>query len=126
MKTEMLRFGPGFRVLFDVGPAQTAEMTIAPGAVEGGASNRHRGAEQWLYVVDGHGEAEVEGRTVPLAPGRLLVIERGERHTVRNTGERLLKTLNFYCPPAFDRDGGPLPAGDDLSEPAGPPVASLR
>ncbi len=35
----------------------------------------------------------------------LLLIERHENHQVRNTGRGLLKTLNFYSPPAFGKDG---------------------
>ena len=32
-------------------------MVLAPGDKEGGADNRHRGADQWLYVLSGSGEA---------------------------------------------------------------------
>ena len=111
MHAKALRFGEGFRVAFAVRKAQAAEMVIAPGDSEGGADNRHRGADQWLYVVAGTGVAIVEGRRVPLKAGRLLVIERGERHEVRNTGRTLLKTLNFYYPPAFDAEGEPIGPG---------------
>lgn len=45
--------------------------------------------------------AIVEGKRYPLKPGVLLLIERGERHEVRNDGEGLLKTLNVYVPPAY-------------------------
>ena len=83
----------------------------APGDSEGGPDNRHRGADQWLYVVSGTGAAIVDGRRVPLKAGMLLVIEKGERHEVRNTGRTLLKTLNFYYPPAFDADGNPVGPG---------------
>ncbi|MFD0740479.1 cupin domain-containing protein [Lysobacter koreensis] len=111
MRSKSLRFGEGFRVAFDVRKAQAAEMVLAPGASEGGADNRHRGADQWLYVVSGSGVAIVEGRRVPLKAGTLLVIERRERHEVRNTGRTLLKTLNFYTPPAFDAQGDPVGPG---------------
>ncbi len=111
MHSKALRFGEGFRVAFTVRRAQTAEMVITPGASEGGADNRHRGADQWLYIVAGSGVAIVEGRRVPLKAGKLLVIERGERHEVRNTGRTLLKTLNFYYPAAFDADGNPIGPG---------------
>ena len=103
----------GFRVLFSHGGVQAAAMSIAPGGAEGGPRNRHRGADQWLFVVSGSGEATVEGRTVALEPGSLLLVARGERHEVRNTGDALLRTLNFYAPPAYDADGEPLPAGED-------------
>ncbi len=111
MKKKTLRFGKGFRVAFDVRRAQAAEMVLAPGDSEGGPDNRHRGADQWLYVVSGTGAAIVERRRVPLKAGVLLVIEKGERHEVRNTGRTLLKTLNVYYPPAFDDDGNPVGPG---------------
>ena len=111
MRSRTLRFGKGFRVAFEVRKAQAAEMVIAPGGSEGGADNRPRGADQWLFVVSGSGVASVEGRRVPLKAGTLLVIEKGERHEVRNTGRTLLKTLNFYYPPAFDAEGDPKGPG---------------
>lgn len=111
MRSKTLKFGKGFRVAFDVRRAQAAEMVIAPGDSEGGPDNRHRGANQWLFVLSGRGLAVVEGRRVPLKAGTLLVIEKRERHEVRNTGRTLLKTLNFYYPPAFDREGNPKGPG---------------
>lgn len=111
MQRKSLRFGKGFRVAFNVRRAQAAEMVLAPGESEGGADNSHRGADQWLYVVAGTGVAVVEGRRASLKAGTLLVIERGERHEVRNTGRGLLKTLNFYYPPAFDKNGDPVGPG---------------
>ena len=115
MHSKLLKFGEGFRMVFEVRRAQAAEMVLAPGDTEGGADNRHRGADQWLFVVEGTGVAVVETggrrRRVALKPGRLLGIERGERHEVRNTGRSLLRTLNFYYPPAFRRDGEPKGPG---------------
>lgn len=111
MHRKTLRFGEGFRTAFTVRRVQAAEMVIAPGGDEGGDDNRHRGADQWLYVVSGTGVATVDGRRVALKAGVLLVIERGERHRIRNTGRTLLKTLNVYYPPAFDGDGNPVGPG---------------
>ena len=86
-------------------------MVIAPGDAEGGQDNRHRGADQWLFVLEGRGTAKVGRRRRRLVPGGLLLIERGERHEIRNTGRSLLRTLNFYVPPAYRKDGEPLPRG---------------
>ena len=118
MQHRKLRFGRGFRVVFDVRQVQAAEMVIAPGGREGGPDNRHRGADQWLFVVDGTGVARVEDgsgqrKRIALAPGTLLVVERGERHEIDNTGDGPLKTLNFYYPPAFDADGDPVGPGKE-------------
>lgn len=111
MKSRSLELGEGFRVLLGNDSSQAAAMVMAPGAVEGGPQNRHRGADQWLYVVAGRGEAIVEGESCVLGPGSLLLIERGEAHEIRNTGNERLATLNFYVPPAYDQEGSELPAG---------------
>lgn len=118
MQNATLRFDEGFRVVFNVRQVQAAEMVIPPGRSEGGPDNRHRGADQWLFVVSGRGLARVEDgsgqrRQVTLEAGSLLVIERGERHEVDNTGDVPLKTLNVYYPPAFDVDGEAIGPGKD-------------
>lgn len=111
MKQAFFRFGRGFRLGPILGRVQAAQMVLEPGGCEGGPQNRHRGADQWLFVVEGSGLAVVEGRRLRLKPGSLVAIAHGERHEVRNTGLGLLKTLNFYSPPAYRSDGEALPAG---------------
>jgi mannose-6-phosphate isomerase-like protein (cupin superfamily) len=111
MKRTQLRLRPGFRVVLGNRRAQAAEMTIPPGKAEGDPRNRHRGADQWLFVVAGTGRALVNGRRYPLRAGSLLLIEHGDRHEVRNTGRAPLRTLNLYVPPAYRQDGEELPAG---------------
>jgi mannose-6-phosphate isomerase-like protein (cupin superfamily) len=111
MKRKSLRFGRGFRVALANRRAQAAEMVIEPGDCEGGPDNRHRGADQWLFVVSGRGTATVNGRRVPLREGTVLLIERGDTHEIRNTARSLLKTLNVYVPPAYTSEGEELPRG---------------
>jgi mannose-6-phosphate isomerase-like protein (cupin superfamily) len=67
--------------------------------------NEHPRAEQWVYVVAGSGVARCGGRSVKLGEGSLLLIEKGERHRIRNTGRKEMVTVNFYCPPAYRGDG---------------------
>lgn len=110
MKRRQLSFGKGFRVAITSARAQAAEMVIPPGDAEGDSKNRHGGADQWLFVVAGTGAARINGRRYPLKSGTLLLIERGDRHEIRNTGRSLLRTLNWYLPPAYDRRGDELPA----------------
>lgn len=109
MKRKNLKFGKGFRVAVDNGRAQVAEMVLASGAAEGSANNRHHGADQWLFVVSGTGKARINGRRYALKSGTLMLIERGDRHEIRNTGRGLLRTLNWYTPPAYDQQGEELP-----------------
>jgi mannose-6-phosphate isomerase-like protein (cupin superfamily) len=109
MKKATLRFGKGFKVILGNPRVQAAEMVIGPGDCEGGPKNRHRGCDQWLFVVAGTGTALVSGHRHRLGPHSLLLIEHGERHEIRNTGRTVLKTLNFYSPPGYTRGGDELP-----------------
>jgi mannose-6-phosphate isomerase-like protein (cupin superfamily) len=109
MKRKQLRFGKGFRVAISNRSAQAAEMVIAPGEAEGDPQNRHRGADQWLYIVSGSGSARVNGKRYVLKQGMLMLIERGDKHQIRNSGRTPLRTLNFYVPPACNEDGDELP-----------------
>ena len=84
MKKKKLRFGKGFRVVRGNRASQAAEMVLAPGDAEGGSDNRHRGADQWLFVLSGNGEAIVNGKR---------------------------RTLNFYVPPVYKTNGDPPPRG---------------
>lgn len=111
MQRKTLRFGKGFRVQLGTKHSQAAEMVLEPGDSEGDPKNRHKGADQWLFVVAGSGTAMVNGRRYPLKAGTLLLIERGDRHEIKNTGKTLLRTLNIYVPPAYKKNGDPLPRG---------------
>jgi mannose-6-phosphate isomerase-like protein (cupin superfamily) len=111
MKRDHLEFGKGFRVSIGNERSQAAQMVVAPGAHEGGSDNRHRRADQWLYVVSGSGLAIVNGERYPLRAGSLLLIERGDAHEIRSTGRADLKTLNIYVPPAYTKGGDELAAG---------------
>ena len=60
-------------------------MVLEPGGAEGDSDNRHRGADQWLYVLSGSGQAMINGKRHKLARGSL--------------------------PPAYRSDGNELPRG---------------
>jgi mannose-6-phosphate isomerase-like protein (cupin superfamily) len=105
MKQAHLRLGDGFRVVVGNRRSQAASMTLAPGDCEGGPDNRHRGADQWLFVQSGSGTAIVNGRRIRLRGGSLVLTERGDIHEIRNTGRAPLRTLNVYVPPAYTKSG---------------------
>lgn len=111
MPRKQLRFGRGFSVAVGNARAQAANMVLGPGESEGGPDNRHRGSDQWLYVVSGTGEATIGGKKHPLRRGTILLIERGSKHEIRNVGKSPLRTLNVYVPPAYKKNGDPLPRG---------------
>ena len=111
MKHEQLKFTKGFRVSVGNKKSQGAVMVLAAGGHEGGPDNRHHGADQWLMVIEGTGAAIINGHKLKLKPATLVLIEAGDAHEIRNTGRDLLKTVNVYLPPAYDREGEELPPG---------------
>lgn len=102
MKTVRAGAATGFfRVVAGTPRSQAATMVLKPGQATGGDDNVHATSDQWLYVIAGRGRATVEGREVGLDAGHLMLIEAGERHEIRNTGEEPLVTVNVYAPPEY-------------------------
>jgi mannose-6-phosphate isomerase-like protein (cupin superfamily) len=104
------KFRGKFDVIASTRGAQAAMMTLAPkGVSDNEISNEHPRSEQWLYVVSGSGTAIIRSAgtqtAVTLRRGSLLTIEKGELHQIRNTGRQRLRTINFYVPPAYSKDG---------------------
>jgi mannose-6-phosphate isomerase-like protein (cupin superfamily) len=115
MKSDHLSFRPGFRLSVSNARSQAAVMVLAVGGKEGDGDNFHRGADQWLYVVEGSGAAIINGHKAKLKAGTIVLIEAGDRHEVRNTGRTLLKTVSIYVPPAYRDEETELPAGRGAS-----------
>lgn len=91
----------GFAVVAATDRSETATMVLDPGMSTGGPGHRHQDSDQWLYVLSRSGRAVVEGTTVELAPGSLLLIEPKETHQITNTGDEPLRTLNVHVPPEY-------------------------
>ena len=90
-----------WRVLPGTSRSQAAIMTLPPGTSTGGPDNRHETSDQWLFVISGEGAAVVEGEEKSLRQGSLALIEAGEGHEIRCTGEASLVTVNVYAPPEY-------------------------
>ncbi|WP_303907429.1 cupin domain-containing protein [Thiohalomonas denitrificans] len=101
MRTYTIMPESGFHVLGKSDRSEAATMVLDAGETTGGADNRHSGSDQWLYVLQGSGEATVGDASVGLTPGMLLLIEAGETHQVSASPDGPLLTLNFYAPPAY-------------------------
>ena len=111
MKHVQLELAREFAVVAGNARSQAAEMVLAPGDSEGGPDNRHRGSDQWLFVVSGEGSATIAGEIHVLRPGTLVLIERGETHEITNNGDEPLRTVNVYVPPAYSTAGEELATG---------------
>lgn len=90
-----------FKVLEGTKRSQVAEMVLAPKGGTGGPNNRHDNSDQWLYVVSGSGEAKVEGKSIKIKEGDLILIEAGEAHEILNEADVPLKTFSIYTPPDY-------------------------
>lgn len=91
----------GFRIAASTPRSQAATMVLPPESATGGPENRHPASDQWLFVLAGTATAVVQGRTLSLGPGDLLLIEAGETHEIRNSGDTPFETLNVYAPKAY-------------------------
>ncbi len=111
MKQASVTYAHGFHVLTGDSHSQAASMVIPPGGSEGGPENAHRGPINGSTSKAARARARVNGHVYPLEAGALMLIQRGDRHEIRNTGSTPLKTLNVYVPPAYTADGEELSAG---------------
>ena len=101
MKRAKADYATGFHILAGDERSKAGTLVIQPGCHVGGPNNKHRGADQWIYVESGSGEATIEDKTYPLAKGTLILIQRTEAHGFRNTADAPLNILTFYVPPAY-------------------------
>ena len=97
MRHKSLRFGKGFRVAFAVRKMQAAEMVLAPGDSEGDADNRHRGADQWLYVVSGKLGLEIGGEQSVLEPGDAAHFSAENPHRLTALGGQDAEIILVAC-----------------------------
>ena len=91
-----------FRIVAGTGKSQVGILVLGPGEGTGGLhASDHPESDQVVYVISGHGEATVRDQTAPLAPGDVLIIDAGDPHELRCTGDEPLRTLNVYAPPTY-------------------------
>jgi quercetin dioxygenase-like cupin family protein len=78
-------------------------------------SHVHPGAEEVLYIVEGTGEARVDGATHQVAAGQAVFIPDGAEHTYINTGPSPLVVVGAMAPPVGLDDIRPAMPRRDLS-----------
>lgn len=89
---------------------------------DSGVTHVHRGTEEVLYVIEGIGEARVEGAMHQVGAGQAVFIPDGAEHSYVNTGENPLVVVGAMAPPIALDDIRPGMPRLDLS---GLPSASL-
>jgi mannose-6-phosphate isomerase-like protein (cupin superfamily) len=59
----------------------------------------HEGTEECVYIVTGHGEADVAGKKIELEPDTAFLIKPGEEHQIFNHDDETMKLIWVYSPP---------------------------
>jgi mannose-6-phosphate isomerase-like protein (cupin superfamily) len=90
-----------FEVLQTSQQAQTAMMTLAPGAATGRKAEAHAKSDQVLLVLSGKLSGKVGPETVSLKKGDIVLIRAGTPHRFRNPGRQRTVTFNVYSPPEY-------------------------
>ncbi|HEX8141218.1 MAG TPA: cupin domain-containing protein [Pyrinomonadaceae bacterium] len=85
------------QVLFTTERSQLVLMAIPAGAEIG--EEAHEGIDQVLAFVAGEGEAVIEGESLPVRAGSVVVVPSGTRHNFVATGGSALKLYTIYTPP---------------------------
>lgn len=96
--TRLAEENENFRqVLFTTELSQLVLMAIPAGEEIG--EETHEGIDQVLVFVSGEGRAVIEGETLSVRAGSLVVVPAGTRHNFIAIGEDALKLYTVYTPP---------------------------
>jgi len=64
-------------------------------------SYHHEGADSFMYILSGHGEAWADGQRLPIRPGDVIYFPARERHHLKAADDSELRFLVFYVPGEF-------------------------
>src|SRR5438876_907743 len=67
-----------------------------------GPYHHHSNADNIWFVLAGEGDVTVDGSRFPVRPGDTLLLSRGERHDIQNTGPGQLRVLEIKVPAGSD------------------------
>lgn len=90
-----------FEVLQTTSRSQTAVMTLQPGGKSSEEFNSHPDSDQVLLVLEGEVLAEVSGESATMKKGDVLIVPKGEKHRISNSGTQRAVTFSVYAPPAY-------------------------
>lgn len=59
----------------------------------------HKGVEEVIYIIDGQGQAWIDGELIDFSEGDAVFFPADSRHQVRNTSDRMLITASIFSQP---------------------------
>lgn len=90
-----------------------AEARLPPGAAT--TPHYHPRTEEIYYILEGLGQMHIDGESRSVGPGDAIAIPPGARHTIRNTGQAVLKFL-CCCAPAYEHADTVLAEAPPIAE----------
>ena len=82
---------PGNPSDFDSNISFLHEVTIPPGATIG--LHTHIGSEEFYYIIEGKGLMTIDGESVEMRPGDVVLVKNGDSHAFKNIGENELHMM---------------------------------
>jgi len=79
-----------------------AEATVRPGTAT--TRHYHRVAEEIYYLLDGHGEMEIDGEQARVGPGDAILIPAGRWHQITAGAGADIRMLCCCSPPYAHED----------------------
>lgn len=94
---ELARQNSNYRkVLFTDDKSQLVLMSLPAGTEI--PKEIHK-ADQIIMIIEGSGQAILDGTATPFSKGHTLIVPMGTTHTIMNTGSSDLKLISVYTPP---------------------------
>lgn len=89
-----------FALLFDGEKDGIDNIFVVEIFTKGGATppNEHAQAHEFFYVLEGEGNAQCDGKTMPIRRGDAILLRPGSEHVIENTGPGKLYTLTVMTP----------------------------
>lgn len=85
------------RVLATSAHLQVVIMSISPNGEIG--EETHADNDQLLYLVEGKGQAILNGEVADFNTGDIMLVPAGARHNFVTRGEQAMKIITVYAPP---------------------------
>lgn len=95
---ELTKQNEDFRhVLYTAKNMQLVVMSLKPGEEIG--EEIHSDRDQFFRVEEGEGEFLIGSTTSKIKSDMAMIVPAGNRHNVKNTGDKPLKLYTLYTPP---------------------------
>ena len=98
---EVARANDSFRRVIETGEHEQVVVMTIPEHGDIGAEV-HPGTDQLFIVVEGIGEAQLDGRSRVIAESDLVFVRAGTSHNIINQGRQPLRLITVYAPPAHE------------------------